>query len=599
MKNVSYRNVNITGGFWKTRQDINANVTAQQVYDRFVETYRFDALNCRPEGERDYTPHVFWDSDVAKWIEGVACMLEKNQGKDLYALARAAIDTVLKNQTSEGYFNSHFQVVEPENRFTNRDRHELYCAGHWMEAAVAWFQATGEKDFLDAICRYADYIYDVFYVQQWPNYATSGHPEIELALVRLWDATGCDKYRDLCWFFLAKRGGNEKDYNVKPGFNIYYAQDQLPLAEQRTAEGHCVRAMYIYCAMADAVSRGQAQYAEAIDALFDDVLDHKMYITGGIGSNKLGESFATPYYLPNDEAYTETCAAISLAMFALRLQKLKTDSRYGDIVERIIYNGMLSGVGLEGKTFFYTNPLEIDPEFYQVNTSTDTKRWRPVMQRPAVFNCSCCPPNVVRFVASLGDYLYSTDGDTLFVHQFMESEAEVDGAQVTQTTNYPLDGAVTVKAEGKQIAIRIPGWCRSFTASAPYTMKNGYARFEASEVTVNFDMPVTLVEADTRVQNNAGRVAVTRGPVVYCLEAVDNGKQLRSVRIDHTAQFAVEGSDTFGLPVLTVTGEKKKQGQGLYQIYCPDYEEKKLTFIPYFAFANRGISEMLVWVAVK
>ena len=286
-------------------------------------------------------------------------------------------------------------------------------------------------------------------------------------------------------------------------------------------------------------------------------------------------------------------------MFALRLQELKLDSRYGDIVERVIYNGMLSGVGLKGKTFFYTNPLEIDPEFYEVNVSTNTKRWRPVMQRPEVFNCSCCPPNVVRFVASLGDYIYSFQGDTLYVNQFMESEALVEGGKVSTVTNYPVDGTVAVKAEGKRLAVRIPGWCRSFTASAPYEMKNGYAHFDADQVTINFDMPVTLVEADCRVQNNAGRVAVTRGPVVYCLEAVDNGKQLRSVRIDHTAQFTVESSEAFGLPVLTVTGEKKKQGQGLYQIYCPDYEEKKLTFIPYFAFANRGVSEMLVWVAVK
>lgn len=599
MKNVSYRDVSITGGFWKEKQDLNAGVTAQQVYDRFAETYRFDALNCRPEGEREYTPHVYWDSDVAKWIEGVAYILDKGQGKTLYPLAREAIHNVLKNQTPEGYFNSHFQVVEPENRYTDRNCHELYCAGHLMEAAVAWFYVTGEKDFLDAMCRYADYIYDVFVVQQWPNFVTPGHEEIELALVRLYEATNNEKYRDLAWFFLSQRGSNEKDRPVAQWCDVAYQQDQLPLAEQRTAEGHCVRAMYIYSAMADAVARGETQYQEACDAVFEDVLAHKLYITGGIGSNKLGESFATPYYLPNDEAYTETCAAISLAMFAQRLQKLKTDSRYGDIVERVIYNGMLSGLGLDGKTFFYTNPLEIDPEFYAVNPSTITKRWRPVMQRPEVFRCSCCPPNVVRFLASLGDYVYGVEGDTVYVHQFMESQAGVDGCKVTQTTNYPLDGAVTVRAEGKRIAVRIPGWCQSFTASKPYELKNGYAHFAHGEVTVTFDMPVTLVEADTRVQNNAGRVAVTRGPVVYCLEAVDNGKGLRSVRIDHAASFAVGECDRFGLPVLTVMGEKKKQGQGLYQVYCPDYEEKKLTFIPYYGFANRGISELLVWVAVK
>lgn len=598
MNNISYRNVTITGGFWKAKQKLNADVTARQVYDRFAETDRFDALHCRPEAERNYTPHVFWDSDVAKWIEGVAYMLDKGEGKELYALAREAIDTILNNQTPEGYFNSHFQAVEPENRFTNRDRHELYCAGHLMEAACAWHLATGEKDFLDAMCRYADYIYHVFYVERWPNYVTSGHPEIELALIRLWDVTGCDKYRQLAFFFLEQRGNNEKDYPVTAWANDIYGQSDKPLWEQRTAEGHCVRAMYIYSAMADAVRRGETRYAEACDAIFEDVLAHKLYITGGIGSNKLGESFATPYYLPNDEAYTETCAAISLAMFALRLQKLKLDSRYGDTVERVIYNGMLSGLGLEGKTFFYTNPLELDPMFYEVNTSTNTKRWRPIMQRPSVFNCSCCPPNVVRFLASLGDYVYGAENDTVYVHQFMNSEAEVDGCTVKQSTNYPLDGKVTVSAEGKHIAVRIPGWCGRFTASAPYEMKNGYAHFAESEVTVEFPMPVTLVEADARVQNNAGRVAVTRGPVVYCLEAVDNGTQLRSVRLDPNAEFTVEESE-FGLPVLTVNAERKRAGEGLYRVYSADYEQTKLKFIPYYGFANRGISEMLVWVAVK
>ena len=285
MKNVSFRDVNITGGFWKMRQDINADATTPQVYDRFVETYRFDALNCRPEGEREYTPHVFWDSDVAKWIEGVAYILDKGENAALRKNARDAIDLILKNQTPEGYFNSHFQVVEPEKRYTNRDCHELYCAGHLMEAAVAWFYATGERDFLDAMCRYTDYIYDVFVVQQWPNFVTPGHPEIELALVRLFEATNNEKYRDLAWFFLEKRGNNDKDLPVRDWATQIYGQSDKPLADQRTAEGHCVRAMYIYSAMADAVKRGETQYAEACDALFDDVLDHKLYITGGIGSN--------------------------------------------------------------------------------------------------------------------------------------------------------------------------------------------------------------------------------------------------------------------------------------------------------------------------
>lgn len=597
MNNISHKDVAITGGFWKQKQALNARVTARQVYDRFADTYRFDALRCKPEG---YTPHVYWDSDVAKWIEGVAYILEKQAAPELRALAREAIDIILQNQTPEGYFNSHFQAVEPENRFTDRNQHELYCAGHLMEAACAWRDATGEADFLEAMCRYADYIYQVFLVEQWPNYATSGHPEIELALVRLWLATDKETYRELAWFFLEKRGNNPKDQPVRDWSNMLYSQDQAPLAQQRSAEGHCVRAMYIYCAMADGVYHGQEQYREACDALFADVLDHKMYITGGIGSNRLGESFATPYYLPNDEAYTETCAAISLAMFALRLQKLGLDGRYGDVIERVLYNGMLSGIGLKGKTFFYTNPLEIDPSFFEVNPATVHKRWRPAMQRPEVFRCSCCPPNVVRFLSSLGDYLYGEDAGTVYVHQFMESQAQGEGWRVCQQTRYPQDGAVHLRLEGnKALAVRIPGWCRSFTASVPYRMEKGYAFFDAREVEIQFDMPVTLYEADPRVQNNAGRAAVMRGPVVYCLEAVDNGTQLRSVRISPKTEFSLEDSAEFGLPLLICKGSRKKTGQGLYRAWSEDYEETTLKFIPYYGFANRGISEMLVWVAVE
>lgn len=599
MRSVSYRNVEICGGFWKDRQQLNAHTTAKQVYDRFAETFRFDALHCRPEGQRDYTPHVYWDSDIAKWIEGVAYILEKEDAPQLRSLAREAIDAILENQTPEGYFNSHFQAVEPENRFTDRNLHELYCAGHLMEAAVAWQEVTGEQDFLDAMCRYADYIYQVFLVEQWPCFVTPGHPELELALVRLWLATHNPKYRQLAWFFLEKRGNNEKDKPVTDWCNDLYGQAQVPLADQRTAEGHCVRAMYIYCAMADAVLHGQSQYKDACDAIFEDVLAHKLYITGGIGSNKLGESFATAYYLPNDEAYTETCAAISLAMFCLRLQKLEADSRYGDVIERVIYNGMLSGVGLDGRTFFYTNPLEIDPMFYEVNPSTVTKRWRPVMQRPEVFRCSCCPPNVVRFLSSLGDYLYSEDDSTVYVHQFMDSHSHGQGWTLRQETDYPRKGTVRLCLEGeKRLAVRIPGWCRSFTASAPYTLSKGYAYFDAHDVVLEFAMEVTLYEADTRVQNNAGRVAVTRGPVVYCLEAVDNGNQLRSLRICPEEAFTLEESQ-FGLPAISCKGQRKKNGQCLYRVWADDYEETTLRFIPYFGFANRGVSEMLVWVAIK
>lgn len=607
MKNyssVGYQDVNITGGFWQNRQQINRDSTAQAVYDRFTETHRFSALECKWEEGMPNKPHVFWDSDVAKWIEGAAYLLMKQPNAKLEKQCDDAIAALIRNQKPDGYFNSHYLVCKDETRFTNRDHHELYCAGHWMEAACAYYQATGKREFLDAVCRYADLIYDVFYVQQSAPYATPGHPEIELALLRLYEVTGEKKYLDLGKFFLETRGNNAKDKPVKEGFNIFYAQDHKPLLEQDTAEGHCVRALYIYSAMADlARLTGDDRYFKTCQRLFADIIDRKMYITGGVGSSNMGESFTTEYFMPNDAAYTETCAAISLAMFCQRMLKLTNDSLYADVVERVLYNGMLSGVSLDGTYFNYTNPLEIDPFFANVNTATTAKRWRPRMERVAVFNCSCCPPNLLRLIASVGDYLYTTDEDTVYIHQYMDSEANVAGGKVIQKTAYPADGAICIRTENvtaSRIALRIPGWCQNFRTNLPYTMENGYAIFEnAGEICLELDMPVVLYEANTLVQENACRVAVTRGPVVYCLEEADNGKQLRSLILDAKAEFELEDDPTLGAPALRTAGLRRRWTEGLYRILQADAETVQIRFVPYYAFGNRGLGEMLTWVSVK
>ena len=600
-QSVNYQNTTITGGFWKNRQDINATATAQAVYNRFSDSHRFEALDCKWKEGMDYTPHIFWDSDVAKWIEGAAYIIAKTGDSHLESLCENAIDMIVKNQDKDGYFNSHFLVMEQHMRFKNRNWHELYCAGHLMEAACAYYQATGKDRFLKAMCRYADYIYDVFYVYQTASFTTCGHPEIELALVRLYETTGNEKYLKLSRFFLDKHGNNKKDH--PPMGNEYYAQDQLPLTEQRTAEGHCVRAMYLYSAMADIAKYYESDaYLEACEAIFQNAVTKKMFITGGIGSTHIGEAFATDYFLPNTGSYTETCAAIALALFCKRMQLISDESKYADIVERVIYNGFLSGVSLDGKSFFYENPLEIDPYFANVNTATAQKRHMPIMQRVELFNCSCCPPNVLRFIASIAEMLYTYDEQTLFVHQFMESQSKVGDAQVSQTTCYPADGTVKISVtQGSfaQIAVRIPGWCPSFTASRPYVLKNGYAYFTGTEdITITFAMEVTLYEANAHVQNNSGRVAVMRGPVVYCLEEVGNGKHLRSLRLNSKASFTVQESDDYQVPVLLTEGLRKKEQDSLYPVYNDQYEAVPLRFIPYFAFANRGVSEMLVWVPV-
>lgn len=603
-QSVNYRNICINGGFWKNRQDINAKTTAQAVYNRFSDSHRFEALDCKWKEGMNYTPHIFWDSDVAKWLEGAAYIIAKTGEAHLEKLCDNAIDMIVANQDKDGYFNSHFLVMEQERRFKDRNCHELYCAGHLIEAACAYYEATGKDKFLNAMCKFADYIYDVFYEYQTASFTTCGHPEIELALVKLYDTTGNEKYLKLSKFFLDQHGNNEKDKTIVSGFtNEYYSQDQLPLILQRTAEGHSVRAMYLYSAMADIAKHyDNKEYMEACEAIFENVVTKKMYITGGIGSTNIGEAFTTDYFLPNSGSYTETCAAIALALFGKRMQLVSNDSKYADIVERVIFNGFLSGVSLDGKSFFYENPLEIDPYFANVNTATKQKRHVPIMQRVELFDCSCCPPNVLRFIASIAELLYTYDETTLYVHQFMESDAAIAGTTVTQTTAYPADGTVKITVSGDsfaKIAVRIPGWCSSFTASAAYTLKNGYAFFAATdEITISFQMDVVLYEANSHVQNNAGRVAVARGPVIYCLEEVDNGKHLRSLLLNSKAQFTVEDNAEYHVPVLLTQGMRKKETNNLYQVLSSQYETVSLRFIPYFAFANRGVSEMLVWIPV-
>lgn len=599
---VDYQHITITDGFWKHRQQVNAEKTAYAVYQRFSDSHRFEALDCKWEEGMDYTPHVYWDSDVAKWIEGAAYVIQKNHDAKLEALCEHAIDQIIKNQTEEGYFNSHFLVMDQEKRFKNRDWHELYCAGHFMEAACAYYETTGKDRFLKAMCKYADYIYDTFCVYQTASFMTPGHEEIELALVRLYQTTGIEKYLELSKFFLEKRGNNTKDRML--GSTLYQTQDHLPVTKQHTAEGHCVRALYLYSAMADMADQcDDALYKETCEILFQNIVDKKMYITGGVGSSNMGEAFTTEYFLPNETSYTETCAAIALALFCKRMQKVSADSKFADTAERVIYNGFLSGVSLDGTSFFYTNPLEILPKYAAVNTSMNRKRWMPIRERVTLFSCSCCPPNVFRFLSSIQELMYTHDEETLFVHQFMDSTAQIGQTTVTQTTQYPADGAVRIHLSGKkfqQVAVRIPGWCSKFTANAAYTLKEGYAYFTAAEdILVTFEMPVVLYEANNAVQNNAGRVAVTRGPIVYCLEAVDNGEQLRSIHIKDQTTFTLEECGTYQVPVICAEGYRKKGTTALYQQFHADYEAVSLRWIPYFAFANRGESEMLIWVDVK
>ena len=604
MNNIEFSDVKITGGYWKARQDINRSVTLKAVYDRFNETGRFEALKCDLRDGDTNIPHIFWDSDVAKWIEGASYILHSEKNDQAVEIIENAIDLIIKNSDENGYFNSHFLVAAKENRFRLRECHELYCAGHLIEAAVAYYELTGKDRFLNAVKKYADYIERAFKIDNTAAFITPGHPEIELALVRLYKATSEKRYIELAKYFIDKRGNCDEPGIYTDWANEYYSQDEIPVRERKTAEGHCVRALYLMCAAADiAYIYKDNDLKTACERFFDSIVNKRMYITGGVGSSNMGESFTIDYDLPNRTAYAETCAAISLAMFAERMLKFGADSRYSDIIERTMYNGIMSGISLDGKSFFYENPLEIDPDFNNINTSTKVKERFPITQRVEVFDCSCCPPNIMRFVASISGLIYGFDDNTVYINQYMNSEGDVNGIKISQKTDYPNNGKITVRCNSnkKQIAFRIPCWCKSFNINKKYSIKNGYAYVDLDSeenIELELDMPVRIISANRRIHSDAGRIAVMRGPVVYCAEGIDNGADIKSIALPAESVFELAESE-FLLPILKTEAYRPFESDSLYYEAVDDYEKIPLTLIPYYAFANRGESEMQVWLLRK
>ncbi len=606
MDSINFSKTVIKGGFWRQKQDMVRNSTVKAVYNRFKETGRFDAFKCDWKEGMPNKPHFYWDSDVAKWIEGVAYMLMSERNAELEAIIDEVVDNIEKNQYENGYFNSYYITIEPENIFTNRDRHELYCLGHLLEGAIAYYQATGKRKFLDMMCKYVDLVEKRFKIDRDTPFTTPGHEEIELALVRLWELTGEKKYLELSSFFVDMRGTAEND--AIPGRLPINFQTHAPVREQKTAEGHAVRAVYLYCAMADlAYYKGDESLKVACETLFDNIISKRMYITGGIGSSAAGEAFTVDYDLPSLLAYTETCAALGLALFANRMLRLEADSKYADVVERVIYNGFMSSTSLDGKSFYYENPLEILPYLPKRDVSAGkiVTRW-PKALRSEVFDCSCCPPNIVRFIPSIANMLYTSDDTTLYVHQFMESETEAEiggkAIKIEQTTNYPEDGKIAIKVSGADIrvAVRIPAWVEDYTGE---TVK-GYAYFDVKDgetLRFDFDMTPKFIEARQESIFTCGKYAVMRGPVLYCMESVDNGAGIRDIRLASDAEFKYSMHSELGVPCLTVKAYRRKPDENapLYYTRKEELVETEAMLIPYYAFANRGEAEMQVWHFVK
>jgi len=610
-KQVNFFDTKLTGGFWGQKQRLIREVSIWNVYKRFEETGRFAAFRCDwKEGMPD-KPHIFWDSDIAKWIEAVAYLCEEKREPKLEAIVDEIVVQIEKNQWEDGYFNIYFTVCEPQARFTRRTDHELYCAGHLIEAAVAYAHATGKDKLLKLMCRYADLIDRVFRIEHSAKFCTPGHEEIELALIKLYHATGERRYLLLSQYFIDTRGMlEEQSYDWTGAF---YHQSHKPVREQTTAEGHSVRAVYLYSGMADiARETGDESLYNACRALYENITQKRMYISGGIGSSAHGEMFTVDYDLPNKAAYTESCAAIGLALFCRRMSELDCDSAYADTIERILYNGFLSSISLDGKSFFYENPLEIDLALHARNEKLNNGHFPPA-HRFEVFGCSCCPPNITRFIASIGDFLYTCCGDTVYIHQYMSSNSAFDTdagrVHIIQRTNYPYDGIVNIKNgsdKAQRIALRIPAWCEKYSVSgtAISEVKRGYAFVElgaGAELVLDMNMEIYLTAANPNVQNDCGRVSVFRGPMLFCGEAHDNGGNLHALTIPHDPQFYIGHDDTLDVMTLSCRAyrsETDKTGS-LYMKYAPREHEVALRLIPYYAFANRGDSDMLVWFNVK
>jgi DUF1680 family protein len=612
---VPFSQVTIEDAFWGPRLQINREKTIPHIYHMCQQTGRLDAyrLNWKPGDE--HTPHQFWDSDVAKWIEAASYSLASMPDPALDALLDEVIALIASAQQADGYLNPHYTVVEPDRRWTNlRHGHELYCAGHLIEAAVAHFEATGKSTLLTVACRYADYIATIFGREPGKKRGYCGHEEIELALVKLYRVTENPRYLHLSQYFIDERGQAPCYFDSEPApdyhaLGLAYHQAHQPVRKQTEVVGHAVRAMYLYSAMVDLFCEtGDETLLLACKRLWHHLCSTRMFITGGIGSSMLNEGFSSDYDLPNDTAYAETCAAIGLVFWCHRMLQVECDAQYADILERALYNGILSSVSQDGTAFFYVNPLATQGN----------------LARQPWFDCACCPTNITRLLASFGHYIYSQNERELIVHLYVQGtvRAIIQGQQVVlrQETAYPWDGRVNLTVELEEPAefalrLRIPGWSSEATlmVNGEYVDLNrasehGYVKIErvwrnADQLTLVFPLPLIRMYAYPEIAADIGLVALQRGPLVYCLESIDNAIPLHRLVLPRIADVrAVDESDSgldgvvTGVANALAVGCADWDGSALYRRQPPEMQPAALKAIPYYFWGNRGVTTMRVWL---
>lgn len=562
-----------------------------------ADKWCYDDNNAHPDAFHGW---VFQDSDVYKWLEAVAFSLSNCPDTELEAKADEVIDLVCGAQLENGYLYTLYVINNRDEIFSNlKDFHELYCFGHLAEAAVAYYNATGKRKLLDAACRFADLICDTFGEDKIKGYG--GHEIAEMALVKLFDVTEKQEYLDAAAFFINERGKKPYYYDTVLGRetvhdNYHYNQAHCEPRKQHEAVGHAVRGVYLYSGMADVAKRcGDEELYFACKKLTENIIYKKMYITGGIGSTVDGEAFSFDYDLPNDLAYAETCASIGFVFFARRMLEVETNADIADAAERAIYNTVLSGMAQDGKSFFYVNPLEVLPE--ASHKDSRKRHVKPVRQK--WFGCACCPPNLARLISSIGEYCFTENDETLFVHQFVGCEAKTKNADIRIGSTYTENGKVTIEIKPKRgfkLAVRIPKWCDKYAFSLPCEVRYGYAYFKICDAVTfeaEFEMQPKLIKCSNRVRENTGKVAVMRGPFVYCVEEADNGKNLQMLRISKEPNFRCDG-DT-----VIADGFREKENGALYSEWSEAEETPvEIRLIPYYKWGNRGENEMCVYIRI-
>lgn len=634
------KDVHIDSGFWGFYKDIVKNS---------VIPYQWKALNDQIEGAEpshcienfrlaaqknkqgyitsDFYGMVFQDSDLAKWLEAVAYFIAENPDDQLEKTADKMIELIGEAQEVDGYLDTYFTVKKPDQKWTNlRDDHELYCAGHLIEAAVAYYEATGKRRFLDIMEKNVRHIRTVLGSENGKKPGYPGHPEIELALIRLYHATDNSEYLDLAEYFIRERG-QEPHYflteaelreddkywakgTIRPP--LAYCQADQPITGQQSLRGHAVRALYLLAGVVDvAIETGAYDLLSTAHRLWESCIHKQMYLTGGVGSTHHGEAFTFEYDLPNDTVYAETCASIALIFVAQRFLRINQNSVFADIIERALYNTCIASMQMDGTRFLYVNPLTVWPEA----SNKDCDHWHVTPQRQKWFGCACCPPNFARLIGSLGQYAFAIQDDTLFVHLYVESSSEFTTSKgktkIELLTKYPLDGVVNIRKTGDEckLALRIPDWCKNYELFSDgqkidQVPDSGYVFVSCPqgdhEIRLEMEMTASRVYCNPHVPENIGRTALQRGPLVYCLEQADNGAELWRYSLPTDAEIEecyepdlLGGVITLSVEANVIPDEDNKQ---LYRSSKIPESKTKIKFIPYYTWSNREIGEMMVWI---